>query len=322
MPRTRLHTLPHLHNHGKSQCIPQINDTLVHHSASLHSTCRKVAPFAERNTRMATVTANFGTKSHYKQALQSHILHALIHGTDFHALCDPLIDDLWNKPYFILSLLMEEMAKPKNERLEWIFWVDGDSFIVDQCRPLSSFLPPEPSLPFASHLPQAQGESEPRKPEHEPNVIVSNDPSGFNDGVFFLRVNQWAVDLFTDILAFRHFKPEVELVFSEQSAMDHVLQHPKFKDHVQLVPQHWFNAYPLDGPKEYELRSDKEAKEMEEFKLRRGDFLVHFAGHNDKEGAMPDWAEYLAVNPTPWGDGRVQRDVSGEVDKWWKNIGY
>ena len=33
-------------------------------------------------------------------------------------MCDPMVDELWNKPAFMLNLLMREMLKLQNERLE------------------------------------------------------------------------------------------------------------------------------------------------------------------------------------------------------------
>ena len=36
-------------------------------------------------------------------------------------------DPIWNKPAFVLSVLMEEMRKPPEHRLEWILYVDGNN---------------------------------------------------------------------------------------------------------------------------------------------------------------------------------------------------
>ena len=57
----------------------------------------------------------------------------------------------------------------------------------------------------------------------EINLIATHDPNGLNNGIFLLRVSQWAVSLFTAILAYRHYNPNVHLRFSEQSTMELLL---------------------------------------------------------------------------------------------------
>jgi hypothetical protein len=62
--------------------------------------------------------------------------------------------------------------------------------------------------------------------------IATHDPNSLNNGIFLLRVSQWAVILFTAIIAYPHYNPDVHLRFSDQSAIE------EFKDQVQYVPQH------------------------------------------------------------------------------------
>jgi mannan polymerase II complex MNN10 subunit len=62
------------------------------------------------------------------------------------------------------------------------------------------------------------------------NFIAMHDPNGLNNGIFLLRVSQWAVSLFTAILAYHHYNPDVHLRFSEQSAMELLLADDEFKD--------------------------------------------------------------------------------------------
>lgn len=274
------------------------------------------------------MTAHFGGlegNEHYSRAFATHLEHALIHGTEVHVLCDKVIDDLWNKPAFILDLLFREMAKPESKRLEWLVWVDRDTLILDQCRPSTSFVPSAtPSTAFAKwwrRNNRAHGE-DPNKPSPEVHLLVTDDMNGLNNGIFFLRVSPWAVSLFTAILAYRHYNPTVELKFTEQSAMELVLKDHRFKDKVQFVPQHWFNAYSNGGPKEFIERNNTEGKEMKEIHARRGDWLIHFAGNEHKDRALNEWAEMLDNLEDVWESGRVQRDISGEMKQFWEEKGF
>jgi hypothetical protein len=106
---------------GDSQCLPPITPDMIVESVQKHATCRKYSPFATGRARIALVTAHFGTiTERYQKVFRTHLLHSLIHGNKIKVMCDPIIDLSWNKPAFILTLLMREMMKPAKERLEWI----------------------------------------------------------------------------------------------------------------------------------------------------------------------------------------------------------
>jgi mannan polymerase II complex MNN10 subunit len=217
-------------------------------------------------------------------------------------MCDPIIDSLWNKPAFILQLLIREMLKPAKQRLEWIMWVDRDTMILDQCRPISSFLPPHSCNATAV------------------NLLVTNDFNGLNNGVFILRVNEWAILLFTSIFAFRHFEPSIALPFTEQSAMEHLLATEDFAHQTRYVPQHWFNAYDYDGAAAYVVRGNGTEERSET--VRKGDYLVHFAGHPEKERAIGEYEGVSEGAEDVWERSEVVRDVSGEVEAFWRGLGY
>lgn len=293
-------TLPQLLTSGSTPCLPPPTQSLIHHSLHRHTACRTYSPFTFSHTRIATATAHFGFSSlHYLPALRTHVLHSLIHSTSLHVLCDPIIDSLWNKPAFILHLLIHEMLKPAPQRLEWIMWVDRDTLVLDQCRPIASFLPP----PNATDV----------------NLLVTNDYNGLNNGVFIVRVSEWAVKLFTCVLAFRHFEPGVALPYTEQSAMEHVLATEDFRNQTRYVPQHWFNAYDYGGAAMYAVR--KNGSEFGRERVRKGDYLVHFAGHPEKGAAIEEYEGWLEGGGDVWERGEVVRDVSGEVEEFWRGVG-
>jgi mannan polymerase II complex MNN10 subunit len=143
------------------------------------------------------------------------------------------------------------------------------------------------------------------------NLLVTHDFSGLNNGIFILRVNEWAVSLFTAVLAFRRFEPNVELPFIEQSAMKHVICTEQFKHQTQFVPQHLFNAYDNGGPEVFAQRDDETGLGPED--VRRGDYLVHFADMPDKDKAIEKYAGMLLTLLDIWENGKVQRDVSEDI---------
>ncbi|CAO2656800.1 Nn.00g056030.m01.CDS01 [Neocucurbitaria sp. VM-36] len=331
-PRPHLRPAQQFIAHGDSKCLPEISQELIEKSSSKHAICRKYSPFVTRRVRIATVTAHFGEpKGHYRKAFETHLLHSLIHGTEVRVMCDPIIDSLWNKPAFILELLMREMLKPAKERLEWIQWADRDTLILDQCRPISSFLPPETSRFSSWWHPHHDSSAQLRRHTDAPadtdnnivnttHLLVNNDLNGLNNGVFLLRVHPWSIDLFTAILAFRHYKPDIDLPFTEQSAMENVLQSDQFKHQVRFVPQTWFNTYPQGGAEVFAKRENEVG--LQEEHVRRGDYLVHFAGHTDRARAIEEWVGVLEGMGDVWEGQRVQRDVSGEVAAFWRGLGF
>jgi mannan polymerase II complex MNN10 subunit len=210
---------------------------------------------------------------------------------------------------------MREMLKPENERLEWIQWVDRDTLILDQCRPISSFLPPEQSRldSLWRHDNSTQYNA------NTTNLLVNTDVNGLNDGVFLLRVNSWAIDLFTAILAFRYYNPKVKLPYTEQSAMEYVIGTSQFRNQTRYVPQHWFNGYQLGGPVFFETREDADGMDAEY--VRRGDYMVHFAGQGMRDEGLIESSEMLERQEDIWKERRVLRDVSGEVENFWRSLG-
>jgi hypothetical protein len=302
---------PEIITHPNNKCLPRIDPTLDALSLDLRSSCMTWSPFGPARGRIGVVTAQFGEPQiHYGKALQSHRLHSMIHGTELHILCEPMVDDLWNKPAFILSLMLDEMLKPESQRLDWILWVDRDTIILDQCRPISSFLPP----------PKPGETGEIGEDHTQTHMLISNDMNGLNNGIFLMKVNHWSIQVLMDILAFSDFKPEVPLVYTEQSAMEIVLRDSKFAPHVQYVPQQWFNAYPEGSPRTYEERTIDDLATLQEYHVRRGDFLVHFAGHGDKKGEINEWYEMLRRMGNIWEGDRVQRDYTGDIQAFWARM--
>ncbi|KAJ3533273.1 hypothetical protein NM208_g2554 [Fusarium decemcellulare] len=290
--------------------------SVIEQAGTLLEACKQNCPYPSPSLRIGTVTAHFGEpQQQYQKALQTHLIHSLVHGTQLDVLCSPIIDAIWNKPAFILSLLLDEMVKAAEERLDWIFWADRDTLVLDPCRPVSSFLPPETRQQRSKEDRRAQKDLKDR-----PHLIISKDWNGLNAGVFLVRVDRWAIDFFSDLLAFRHFQPNVSLPFEEQSAMEILLDEPRYRQNVEEVPSVWFNAYPGDSPTEFMERKSEEG--LEYYNARRGDFLLHFAGIEDKDQLVDEWADMLERQKGPWQPQQILRNITANVQRIWSDEGY
>ena len=56
------------------------------------------------------------------------------------------------------------------------------------------------------------------------NLLKTHDRHGLNNGVFLIKVNDWSVKLLTAVVSFHHFRPLVELKYSEQSSLEEMLK--------------------------------------------------------------------------------------------------
>jgi hypothetical protein len=151
------------------------------------------------------VTASFGSPdTPYELAMSSHNAHNTLHNYPSFVLREQMLSGLWSKHAYILTVLGNELSKPSNERLQWLFWSDRDTVLMNPNIPLEVFLPPQ----GFGHI----------------NLLVTRDRNGLNNGVFFLRVHQSSFKLFASALSIREYLPELELKYTEQSAMEEVIR--------------------------------------------------------------------------------------------------
>ena len=87
----------------------------------------------------------------------------------------------------------------------WYSWFDGDVVILNSNIPLEIFLPAESKF---AHV----------------NMLATNDRHGLNNGVYLIRVSEWALRLLSANYAFKTFRPEYKLKYNDQSAMEALLQ--------------------------------------------------------------------------------------------------
>lgn len=76
------------------------------------------------------------------------------------------------------------------------------------------------------------------------NWLAAKDFNGLNAGVFLLRVCPWTVDLLTRTMTYKHYHPDEDYTFEEQSILARLTEKdPDFKEQSTFVPKNWFNAY-------------------------------------------------------------------------------
>ncbi|CAD6569854.1 MAG: hypothetical protein ASARMPRED_003289 [Alectoria sarmentosa] len=182
---------------------------------------------------------------------------------------------LFSKPLYILSLAIAEMAKPVDERAEWLVFFDSDTILLNPNIPWTLFLPPSdfPSIHFLGGRDWGDGNRD------------WGDGRGFNAGVFFVRVNEWSVKMLTEVAALPDLRTDLELGFNaEQTAFKWVFKRVGYREHVLYQPVEWFNGF-----------ADSEGKLSP---VQDGDMLVHFAGlKHQKHEAVPKWLDRLERAP-------------------------
>ncbi|MCJ1243105.1 hypothetical protein MMC30_000302 [Trapelia coarctata] len=236
-------------------------------------------------------------------ALRTHEAHNRRFGYPLYILRHGLLDGggvvggEWNKPAYLLGVVIEEMRKPVGERLEWLFWHDADTILLNPHIPLSLFLPP--SLPSTQNI----------------HLLATADPRGLNTGAFLLRIHPWSISLLTALLAHPTFFPSAQLEYRDQSAMALVLALPPFRNHWVEVPPRWFNAYAAELGDQW----------THEFPVRRGDLLVHVAGPpaQAREEGMGMWFERSeqTLEKGEWAVEVRKTSLPGEVERFWREWG-
>ena len=220
----------------------------------------------------------------YERAIKSHERHAARQGLPIHILRNNVADGFWNKPSFILSLLIAEAAKEPEQQASWLMWVDGDSIIIDPELNSEMFLPP----PDFDHI----------------NYLVAKDQNGMNTGIFFLRVCDWSIKFMAKTLAYPLFRPDVDLGRSaDQVAMELVANESDFRDQILYQPRIWYNTY--------EFRHGYEGK--------AGRMLVHFPGlEEDRWDHMKKWLDIIeGPQAAEWKIPLAQTEYPGEIDRFW-----
>ncbi|KAJ5918628.1 galactosyl transferase GMA12/MNN10 family protein [Penicillium verhagenii] len=154
-------------------------------------------------------------------------------------------------------------------------------------------------------------------PDHFGNVhmLLSKDWNGVNNGVFFIRVHEWSVNLLSAAIAYPIVHPDIELFWPDQSALSNLLNENQiFARSVVYCPLRWFNAY---------MRSEDGRSQNEDspahFQVHPGDLLVHFPG-TPREHLNHTLSPYLQIaqlHEAEWEPTLDKTDYVQETSKFW-----
>ena len=167
------------------------------------------------------ITISFGEPDAvYERAIRSHEYHNKRMGYPQFVLRERVLSGLWSKHAYIISVLVQELAKPVDQRLQWLMFVSSEEYCPLADR-IGRWLDRDtvlmnPNLQLEMFIPPAGFENI--------HLLMTNDRHGLNNGVFFFRVNEWSLKFFSLSLAFGHYNPEVKLKYTEQSAMEEVMK--------------------------------------------------------------------------------------------------
>jgi len=170
------------------------------------------------------------------------------HGYDYiycEETLDPSRHPAWSKILLVLKAF-------ENSTYQWVVWLDADTLIMNQDIPLEDLIDERYHFIISK---SSNG--------HE----SSKDWNRINSGVFFIKNCDWSRQFLTQAYAHTEFlsPPWSYLPFHEQSALIAELKKPEFLVHSKIVPQRFFNSFPI------ETMSRLEAT------YQSGDFLIHFA---------------------------------------------
>ncbi|KAK2741912.1 hypothetical protein FQN57_005471 [Myotisia sp. PD_48] len=253
-------------------------------------------PELQIQRKIAKVTMIYGERGQiYEKALATHTEHSRRLGYPQIVLRDQLIDGIWNKPAILIRLILQELDKPLNEQLQWLFWFDADTVLMNPNLPLETFLPPS----NLTHV----------------HLVTSKDSNGLNHGGFFLHVHPWSITMLSAVIAYRTLKPEAK-IWNEQSAfVDIIKENEKLAESVVYCPLRWFNAYArsLDNQDQGLPKS---------LQVHPGDLLVHFSG-TPFEKLDSTLASYIAIaeaHQVEWEPPVESTTYIEETETFWENI--
>ena len=262
--------------------------TLLHaeRSQDRPSPQRIVSP---AQTKVAKVSVIYGeVNQHYLGAIETHQRHADRHGYPFYILRNPVADGYWNKAEYLHSVLVQELSKPTDERVEWLMWVDADSAIINPEIPVDIFLPP---ADFG-----------------DVHFLANKDQNGLNTGIFFTRVHPWSIKIFTKTLGYPIFRPDVDLGYSaDQTAMAWIFNETENLPHVMYQPRKWYNTYQFHHG----------------YEGTPGHLLVHFPGlEDDRWNQMGAWLRTLQ-NPSEamqWSMPVENTHYPRQIEEFWRAV--
>ncbi|KAF7045733.1 hypothetical protein CFC21_054815 [Triticum aestivum] len=194
--------------------------------------------------------------------------YAAAHGYGLAALppgaVDPGRPPAWSK---VLAL------RARLRRHHWLFWNDADTLVTN------------PDISLEEILFSVIGHSD---FDASPDLILTEDINGVNAGLFFIRRSKWSerfLDTWWNHTSFVQFGSTKS---GDNAALKHIVDHlspEETQAHVRIAKmQCLFNSYPWVATWKSVHRLIFHPSTTWKGAYSDGDFMVHFAGLNDKRG--------------------------------------
>lgn len=258
--------------------------------------------YGDGSRHNATVSA--GQQNPYQGAIQLHERYARKWGYPLWIGRDGFLigpqgknqTALYTKQALVHSIISNELRKPASERLEWVFFFDADTVIMNDNVPLDTF----------TVLPEgAFGDD-------RLMLCAIDQWKSFNAGVFGARVRGDTLKYLSAVIAAHVFHPERQYGNGEQTSMVYAAKLPAFEDRVSVVPSHWFNA------DSFHLLDKQHYGNTAEI-YRFGDFMIHFMAEHKVGFSDMVTAALQGHNSTiapPLADTRYMKGED-TVQAWW-----
>ncbi|KAI9836350.1 MAG: hypothetical protein M1838_005076 [Thelocarpon superellum] len=258
-----------------------------------------IRPALSAKARVGKVTvASDPMEATTARVLQTHERHDDIHGYPLYVLRPGMHEDHWTKTSYLLSLLLKEMEKHPNERLQWLLWFDERALVMNPNIPLEIFLPP---------------------PEFtDIHLVLGQTPLGFDSGVFAVRVNRWTIELMSSTTTYHFFRSDSESESSSEAqtndsstlerVFDEVLDEASYRKHLSYLPPAMFGACEAEGGSDLNQTG----------RLRHGVMLWHCPeseAHLDRVQVALDVAEQRSGE---WELPLNQTTYLDEVREFWR----
>lgn len=162
------------------------------------------------------MTSNINGNDLLESAFGTHEAHNKLHGYDLRVLRDRITDGGSTQAAYLLSIIVNELERPKQQRTEWLLWFQPDVIVLNPEVPLEVFLPPDSDF------------------DHVHLLATHDNADKLDSGVFFLRVHEWSAKMLVEVLSSSQ---------KDRLALSNVLRSAGVRDSVYYQPRHWYNAY-------------------------------------------------------------------------------
>ncbi|CAM0907031.1 unnamed protein product [Alopecurus aequalis] len=194
--------------------------------------------------------------------------YAALHGYGLAVLppeaVDPSRPPAWSKVLALRAIL---------HRHHWLFWNDADTLVTN------------PDIALERILFSVIGHTD---FDTSPDLILTEDTNGVNAGLFFIRRSKWSerfLDTWWDHTSFVQFGSTRS---GDNKALKHIIDHlspEEMQAHVRIAKmQCLFNSYPWMATWKSVHRMIFHPSTTWKGVYSDGDFMVHFAGLDDKRG--------------------------------------